>query len=284
MSVPLHAPVPAPPAMRRRSNTLGVVALVMAAVGFLFACVPGALIIGWILLPVSFILGIVSLFRRGESQWQGVTAIIVSVLGTVVGGVVFLVVVADAVDDAAGGDSEGSVAVVRTKDAADVGSAAAGSAETEDVVEASPEAEAGTRENPLPLGTEISSAEWKVVVNSVTFAANDAVLSENMFNEQPPAGEEYILINYTVTYIGDDPEGQVPAWVTVNYVSPDGVTIDGLDTMAVAPDAIDTMTTLYAGGTVEGNIVLSIPSDRATDGVIAVEPGLLEDTVFVAVQ
>ncbi|MGK4186588.1 tripartite tricarboxylate transporter TctB family protein [Rothia koreensis] len=88
---------PRPPKSR---NVLGVVALVAAVVGFVFACIPGALIVGWILLPIAFILGIVSLFLTGKGKWPGLTAIIVSIVGTVIGFVVFIGVVGSSIDDA----------------------------------------------------------------------------------------------------------------------------------------------------------------------------------------
>jgi hypothetical protein len=70
----------------------------------------------------------------------------------------------------------------------------------------------------------------------------------------------------------------------VSYVSADGVTIDSSDSLAVAPDAIDISTTLYNGGSVSGNVALSVPSATARDGVLAVEPGLVSDKTFVAVK
>lgn len=85
---------------KKSTNALGIVALAVSAVGFIFACVPGALIIGWVLLPVGFILGIVALFLTGKAKWPGLTAIIVSVLGTIVGVVVFFGLAAGAVSDA----------------------------------------------------------------------------------------------------------------------------------------------------------------------------------------
>jgi hypothetical protein len=39
----------------------------VSVVGFVFACVPGALIVGWVLLPIAFILGIVGI----DSGWKG---------------------------------------------------------------------------------------------------------------------------------------------------------------------------------------------------------------------
>ena len=63
-----------------------------------------------------------------------------------------------------------------------------------------------------------------------------------------------------------------------------GVTIDGTDSLVVAPDAIDSLTTLYNGASVTGSVVRAVPVDGAQDGVLAVRPGLLADKVFVAVK
>ena len=259
--MPMYQP---PMPMKKGRNTVGIIALVMAVIGFIFACIPGALIIGWILLPISFIVGLVGLFRKGEVLWPAVTAVIVSVVGTIVGVMVFLVVLSNVVDEAV--SSSGAVSA----------SAAPGGAGSSE--------QGKTRENPYPLGTEISGKDWKVVVNSVTFNANDAVAAANQFNDPPAAGKEYVLINYTATYIGDDSSGESAAFVSVDYVTADGVTVNGTDSMAVAPDAIDSLATLYKGASVTGNIVRAVPSDTAQDGVLAVAPGLLADTVFVAVK
>lgn len=96
---PYAAPEASAPPKKAR-NVLGIVALVIAAVGFIFACIPGALIVGWILLPIAFILGIIALFQKDKPKWQGLTAIIVSVVGTIVGVVVFIAIAAGAVNDA----------------------------------------------------------------------------------------------------------------------------------------------------------------------------------------
>lgn len=269
----MQAPVPA----KGVRNTLGLIAMIVAIVGFIFACVPGVLIVGWILLPISFILGLVAVFRQGETKWQAVTAIIVAVVGSIVGALVFVVVVADAVDEAVSSQTSAQAPVVAEAPAQD-----------ERAVTSQPEAAAeeqsSTRDNPLPLGTEVKSREWSVVVSSVTFDATDAVLAENMFNDPPQPGTEYIIVNYSVTYTGNDPNGQSPIFVGVNYVTADGVTIDGTESLVVAPQEIDRLTTLYNGGSVSGNIVLQVPSATAQDGVLAVEPGLIEDKVFIAVK
>lgn len=263
----------APAPVKKGRNTVGIVALVMAIIGFIFACVPGALIVGWILLPISFIVGLVGLFRKGEAIWPAITAVIVSVVGTVVGVFVFLVVVSNAVDEAM--SSTSAVSAAPAPDGASSNSGESGAAGA---------AQGKIRENPYPLRSEISSKEWKVVINSVTFKADDKVAAANQFNEPPAEGKEYVLINYTATYIGNDPAGETPAFVLVDFVTAEGVTIDGADSLVAAPDAIDSMTVLYNGASVSGNVVRAVPSANAQDGVLAVTPGLLADKVFVAVK
>ncbi|UJP09379.1 DUF5067 domain-containing protein [Microbacterium sp. KUDC0406] len=99
---PPMAPQPAPGASKKL-NVLALVALITAVVGFIFACVPGALIVGWVLLPIAFVLSIVSLFLKGDKKWMGIVGLILSIVGTIVGFVVFFATLSAAVDDAFGG-------------------------------------------------------------------------------------------------------------------------------------------------------------------------------------
>jgi hypothetical protein len=124
--------------------------------------------------------------------------------------------------------------------------------------------------------------EWTVVVNAVTLNAQDQILAANSFNEAPDAGTEYILINYTVTYIGTDPEGGMPVFVGVEYVTADGVTVDSLQKMVIGPDEMNVMSPLYEGASATGNHALQVPTPA--DGVLAIRPGMLVDKIFVAIQ
>jgi hypothetical protein len=74
-----------------KMNVLGVVALIIAAVGFVLACIPFVQVVGFVLLPVAFVLAIVALFLPG-GKWPAITGLIVSVLGAIAGAVVFAVV------------------------------------------------------------------------------------------------------------------------------------------------------------------------------------------------
>lgn len=263
-------PVYAPPATKPANNVLGIVALVVSALGFVFACIPGALIIGWLLLPIGFILGIVAVCLKGKVKWQGITAIVLSVVGTVVAAIVFMVVVAtsvsSAIDDASGGD----ITVSESPSASTKGDDAAG------------DSEVGTRENPIALGTAFSNDDWTVVINSVTPNAAEQINAANGYPQEADPGTEFLLINYTVTYTGDDADGQYPAMVQIEYVTGGGVTVNALDKFVVAPDAINSTSVLYTGASVTGNTAIQVPSP--VDGVLVVTPGMFGDEVFVAVQ
>lgn len=142
----------------------------------------------------------------------------------------------------------------------------------------------GTRANPYPIGTTVENDEWAVTINSVTFGANDVVAAENQFNDAPEAGNEYMLINVTMTYKSDDSDGGMPAFVSIEYVTPSGATVDSFGSFAVAPDKLDSMSTLYKGGSTTGNIVIEVPSENASAGVIMVRPGMLADKSFIAAK
>lgn len=271
-AAPQYAPQPveAP----KQKNVLGLVALIVAAVGFLFACIPGALIVGWVLLPIAFILSIVAICLPRKKKALALTALIVSVVGTIVGVVVFMTVVATSFEEAFGTGETTAVVPSETAEA------------TEDESEAAPaeaEAKEGTRDAPYPLGTAITQGDWTVTVNSVNLDATQAIVDENQFNEPATEGNTFILVNLTATYIGTAAEGDYP-FLAVDYVTAGGNTVTAADTFVVAPEPFDMATTLYEGASTTGNIALSVPTEGIGDGVLAVTPGMVGDKVFVAVQ
>jgi hypothetical protein len=70
-------------------NVVGIIALVVAIAGFVFACIPDVMGVAWILLPVAFVLALVGLFARG-AKWPAITGLIISIVATIVGIVVFV--------------------------------------------------------------------------------------------------------------------------------------------------------------------------------------------------
>ena len=270
-----QVPGPEQNKQKRGKNVMGIIAFVVAVVGFIFACVPGALIVGWILLPIAFLLSIISFFLKGKKGFS-IAALIISVVGTIVGILVFFFVVAASFDEAFSDDVS-----------ADAPAQEADSAVVEDgedsAEEADDAAEEGTRENPYAIGTKIRSDEWDMTITGVTLDATDEVLAENEFNEDPESGNQYMVVDVELTYKGDEPGGAMPM-STVEYVSAGGNTFDGLDDMVVAPNELDQLENLYNGASTSGSVAIQIPTEDAESGVLAVSPDMLADKVFVAVK
>lgn len=278
---PIPQGAPPSPTTGRQRNTLALVALVVAVLGTVFALIHGAMIIGWILLPIAFILSIVALAQHGRPKGVAVAALVVSIVGTIVGVVAFMGAVGDAVDDAfntpvsgaaqsGGASPSGEPTDSATADEdADAGAGDTGGTDSG----------AGTRENPFPLGTEIIGNDWTVTVNSFTADATDQVLAANQFNEAPAGGSVYALANVTITYTGDSSGYAMET--STDFVTSSGNVIGSTDSMAVAPDAIG-LEELYQGASVTGNVVFEIPAGDA--GLLRVRPGMLSDEAFVSLS
>lgn len=256
------------PARKRQKNVMGIIAFAVAVLGFIFACVPGALIVGWILLPIAFLLAIISFFLKGTKGFS-IAALIISVVGTIVGILVFFFVVAASFDEAFSDD-------VSAEPAAQEAVAESGD-------EDNGSADEGTRDNPYSIGTTVSSDDWEMTVTDVTLDATDEVLAENEFNEQPDAGNQYMMVDVDITYTGEEPDGEMPM-ATIEYVTAGGNTFDGLDDMVVAPNELDSLETLYNGATTSGSIAIQIPTEDADAGVLAISPDMFADKVYVSVK
>ncbi|MGN6760229.1 MAG: DUF2510 domain-containing protein [Leifsonia sp.] len=262
--LPAAAPVVAAP---KQTNVLGIVALAVAVLGFVFACIPGALIVGWVLLPIAFVLALVALFLKGKGKGLAIAALITAIVGTVVGFVVFFAVVSASFTNAFGGTD------TTVKAPAGTASAAPSQASAD-------KAKTGTRENPAPLGSSVVGKDFTVKINSVNLNATDAVHAANEFNDAPDAGMTYALVNATVTYTGKD--SAYAAEVQISYVGADGKVYKSFDKAVVAPDPQLGADELYTGASTTGNVVIQIPA--AADGVLRVEPGVIADQVFVATK
>ncbi|SJM45053.1 DUF2510 domain-containing protein [Microbacterium sp. JB110] len=83
-----------PPASPQRSSVLGFVGLGLAVLGTVLACIPTGVTfpIGLVLLLAAFVVSLVAVFQKGTKKWPSVTGIILSVVGGIVGSIVFVLV------------------------------------------------------------------------------------------------------------------------------------------------------------------------------------------------
>jgi hypothetical protein len=254
-STPLVAPTPP-------RNILALIAFIVAAVGFVLACIPGILIVGWVLLPISFVLSIVSLFLKGSGKRWGIAGLVTSVVGTIVAIVVAVVFVGFAVMTAVGNSQ--TVGVSES-------APAAGSSATAPAAGSST-AKVGTKENPSKIPATITSEDWTVVVNSYKVDGK-ALVNPDML---PPAGSHYEVVNFTVTYKGKT--SSMAGFVTVDVVTSKGTVVEGVMTPFLVVDRAP-LGELFTGGTATGSFGYEVPDgDKVT---IRVTPGRMANEVFV---
>lgn len=282
---PPYSQPPQPPE-KKQANVVGLIALIVGVIGFIFACIPGALIIGWIMLPIAFVLSLVGLFLPRKTKWSSITALIVSVVGTIVGVLVFFFVIVGAVDESFGGSDssvvENDAAVTDEADGAAGASTVdnGGSAPSGDADVAM--SEAGARENPAALGTTVTGDEWEVTVVDFNADANEDVLAANMFNEPAAEGNKYVVATVDVTFLGEASDD--PSWsLDVEYVTESGNVVGGYDNDAVAPEpTLNEIGEMYTGASGTGNIVFEVPEEDS--GLLRVAPGMIADHVFVSTK
>ena len=258
----------------KERNMVGIIALVLAILGAIIACIPFPFVplIGWLLLIAGFIMGIVAVCLSNKKKIEGIIAIIVSIIGGFIALIVAIVTTAGILNEAANDVVQeiesGSYAPPNSYDGY-------GSDNT------SPES---SRENPLPLGTDVTSEEWTVTVKSVDLDATEKILSENKYTQEPKPGNVFILLDMTITYTGDDPAGSSAFFADIAYVSPSGNTFNEMVYLYDSPDELDRTQTLYNGASVSGKLALEVPKDKVEDGVISIKPGSLADPSFVAMK
>jgi hypothetical protein len=141
----------------------------------------------------------------------------------------------------------------------------------------------GTRLDPIPLGREAQVGDWKVKVVGAALDATQAVLDENMFNDPPDSGSQYVLISVEASYVG---QATSTFWIDMLYsfVGSEGKTFSLA--AAVAPDPITNAGEASAGGAISGNLVFMVASDQIPGGTLMLEEAFAWDKgrVFFAVD
>lgn len=83
--------------VKKAKNVVGLVALGLGVLGFILGCIPGIMFLGWFLLFVAFVTGIVGLFQKNREKVTSIIAIALSVIGSIVSAIVLFFVVANSV-------------------------------------------------------------------------------------------------------------------------------------------------------------------------------------------
>jgi hypothetical protein len=125
----------------------------------------------------------------------------------------------------------------------------------------------GTRELPIPFGSEGLSGEWRIRVLGTIRDATALVLAENQFNEPPPADRQFYIAKVRVTYTGAGSESFDGSY-RLRAVGNEAVEYTTFyDSCGVIPDEI-TDAEVFTGGTIEGHLCWSIRSADAASLVM----------------
>ncbi len=140
----------------------------------------------------------------------------------------------------------------------------------------------GTRQNPLAPGTAFTVGDWTVDLAPTNVDADEVVLAENMFNDAPPDGERFVMVEVTTTYNGDD---SGTPWIDLRFrfMGADGNTHDEGE-CGVIPDPLFDVGEMFPGATASGNVCVSVPVDQIEGGAWIVEATFSfdSDRTFVA--
>lgn len=107
---PTFAPPPSPlPDPSKQGNRFGLIALILAAVGFLFAIIPATAGFAWLFTLPAVVLGIIGLTRKGAKKGTSIAAIVVSTVAWLIAVIVVLSSVLSGVNAAVQSQDSGGV-------------------------------------------------------------------------------------------------------------------------------------------------------------------------------
>ncbi len=138
----------------------------------------------------------------------------------------------------------------------------------------------GTKAAPVAMKTPTALPNgYDITVNSFTPAATPAVLAANEFNEKPPAGTQFVLMNLTITNTGGDKDKRIPAFdLPVKAISKSGKTYESNNCATVLPDPLNWGTDLFKGSAVTGNLCFVVDDADATGLIMYIDAFLPDYT------
>ncbi|MGP7959700.1 hypothetical protein ACTVCO_02665 [Sanguibacter sp. A247] len=121
-----------------------------------------------------------------------------------------------------------------------------------------------TYADPAAPAAPVFLDEWGVLTVGASRVGTDEVLEENMFNDVPPAGWDYVLVDVFGCFYGS---GSSVTWVDldVEFIGSDGRTYD--DGYNLIPNDIDGAGTVYTNGCTTFTAGALVPSNVISGGI-----------------
>lgn len=146
------------------------------------------------------------------------------------------------------------------------------------VIDGAPEGVVGDRSAPVPAGQIADVGRgWRLQVIDVTEDGTAAVMAANEYNDPPPEGSRFTLVEVVVGYYGSD-------WGTPPFISAVGAANVELESYCgFLPDELGAYDSLFGGGVITGNLCwVTTPDDEGQVQIYA-SANFSGDDVFLEV-
>lgn len=224
----------------KEPNPLGRLALVLAVVGTVLACLPVVRPLGWIILAAGLVLGIVALFRKNKKQGAALIAVASALIGaTVAGGLAVMTLDNSFTTGFKNGFAQGFALTSGTGTPGGPVSYRPRDDTSVYVKEWSPldpnaTTGPGSRNEPIALGETIEFSGWQVSVDSVDLDGTDELMAVSEIIDAPDDGYQYALVELTLTYTG--PGTGFSEDIKVGFVTDSGMEIPYFSRAFTSPD------------------------------------------------
>lgn len=258
-ATPVYAAAPAGPS---RFNVFGLISLIAGGVAFLFGVT-----VGWIpyvgfafvfIALAGLVLGIVGLIVKNKAKGLAIAGTIVSGIALLLTAVISIFMLAVVSSIQQGIDDFGPDDPVITDPDG-------GESQTDDDPNA-----LGSQNNPAAPGDTITFTdfdgvdEWQIVVGTPVLDATADVLAADQYNSEPEAGNQYVVVPVTFTYVGA--ESDSPYMVLTELAGSDGALYDV--SYATYPNSLYDAPELTTGGTAEVNLVFEVPTGAVAGSLL----------------
>jgi hypothetical protein len=137
------------------------------------------------------------------------------------------------------------------------------------------------RQSPTPLAEPVDLGEgWTITIVGIEPDATATITGANDFNEPPAAGFVYSLVEYELSYDGEEQSASGFA-VTVDVVGDSNVSGIPNCNVGDVPDEIDRFTDVFKGGSIAGNQCFVVDASDLDSLVVIASADFFSDDAFV---
>ncbi len=139
-----------------------------------------------------------------------------------------------------------------------------------------------SRSNPVPLGQPYAVGDWLVAVSAVNSDAWGVIKAENQFNTAPAAGNNYVMVTYSLTYKG---AGKGTVWLDLRAGMVGSSNVAYNDPSEVLPSGCTSVGDVFPGGSVTCNDgPWQVPTGEIGSTVLYMSAGFSREEIWFALR